>query len=104
MEAQLYEALTQKLKECLPACDLRVQKTQITFVNPRVFACVSLRWKNGIVVTFGLPHRVDSPRIHEAVEVRVGRWTHHVKVQRTDEIDQELMAWLQAAWLFSAGR
>lgn len=101
-EAPLYEALTEQMKEALPPHELRVQKTQITFVNPKVFACVSLKWRDCLVVTFGLPDRAASPRIHQAVEVRPGRWTHHVKVYGADEIDSELIGWLQAAYWFAA--
>ncbi|MBQ8584726.1 MAG: hypothetical protein IJ452_00405 [Butyricicoccus sp.] len=84
----------------LGSFDIRVQKTQITFVNPRVFGCVSLRWKNCLTVSFGLPARVESPRIHQASEPRPNRWTHHVKVHTAEELDEELMSWIDAAYVF----
>ena len=100
-EAELYERLLERIESFLPAFQLRVQKTQITFINPKVFACVSLKWKGSLVVTFGLPDRVFSPRIHQAAEVRPNRWTHHVRVHSADEMDDELLGWLMAAYLFS---
>ena len=103
-ERSLYDFLSEQIKNGLPPFDMRVQRTQITFVNPKVFACVSLRWKNCIVVSFGLPDRVSSPRIHQAVEIRPGRWTHHVKISSQLEVDDELMGWLHAAFLFAAGQ
>ncbi len=100
-ELALYEQLSEKMAQSLPPYDLRVQKMQITFVNPKVFACVSLKWKNGIVLTFGLPDRVASERIHRAAEISPRRWTHHVRVRSAEEMDDELMGWLIAAYLFA---
>ena len=102
VEAELYEALAKRLQEALPPYDLRVQKTQITMVNPNVFLCISFKWKNCITVTFGLPDCISSPRIHQAIEVRHGRWTHHVKLSHPDEMDDELIGWLRAVYLFAA--
>ena len=39
----LYEAFAAGLPEHFPAAELRVQKTQITFSNRNVFACVSFQ-------------------------------------------------------------
>ena len=102
-EEGLYEQLMAMMETRLPAFQLRVQKTQITFANPKVFACVSLKWKDCIVVTFGLPDKVDSLRIHQASEIRPGRWTHHVRVRSADELDDELMGWIGAAYAFASG-
>lgn len=101
-ERQLYEQLAKTMHAELPPYQLRVQKTQITLVNPKVFACVSLKWKNCIVVSFGLPDRMISPRIHQAVRVRENRWTHHMKLYRANDVDEELMDWLKAAYWFSS--
>ena len=90
----------------------RVQKTQITFSNRHVFACVSfLKVRKAaqrppvyIVITFGLARKLDSPRIAAAVEAYPGRWTHHVLISRREEIDEELMAWVKEAYAFSASK
>lgn len=65
----LYRAFADAVAERWPDAGCRVQKTQITFTNPRVFACASLlRAKRKaelptpwITVTLGLPHRLTSP-------------------------------------------
>ena len=101
-EMSLYSLLIERMKSDLPPFELRVQKTQITFVNPKVFACVSLKWKGSITITFGLPDCVGSPRIHQTVQIRHHRWTHHVKVSHPDEIDAELMRWLDGAYAYAA--
>lgn len=40
----------------------------------------------------------------EHVEPYPGRWTHHVLVSGTEEIDDELMGWVKEAAVFSAGK
>ena len=57
-----------------------------------------------IVVTFGLGYRARSPRIDAAVEPYPGRFTHHVLVSGTGEVDDELMGWVKEAAVFSAGK
>lgn len=100
-ESALYDALIQRMLYQLPSFEVKVQKTQITFTNPRVFACISLKWKNTLTVTIGLPFKTESPRIFAASEPYPSRWTHHVKIKNVEEIDEELMNWLQAAYSFS---
>ena len=101
MEAALYRRLLERMFSELPSFEIKVQKTQITFINPRVFACVSLKWKNTLTVTFGLPSKAESPRIFAASEPYPNRWTHHVKIKTPEEIDEELMEWLKSAHAFS---
>ena len=54
-----------------------------------------------MVVTFGLNHKKESPRIESASEPYPNRWTHHVLVADTEEIDDELMGWIKEAAAFS---
>lgn len=99
-----YQALFRHLENLLPDASVRVQKSQIGFYGSHLFAMVSLpRRKSGegIVVSFGLGHRVNSPRIAAATEPHPNRWTHHVPLSGQQEIDGELLSWLQEAWEFS---
>ena len=65
----LYEAFEYLLYDTFSNVNKRVQKTQITFFNRHVFACVSfarVKWKADlpegyIVLTLGLPEPLDSP-------------------------------------------
>lgn len=102
----LYAAFREALLERFPHAALQVQKTQITFRNPKVFCCVSMARMKGvqgeyIVVTLGLGQRVDSPRVWAATEPYPGRWTHHVPVRDVEELDGELMDWVEQAYTFS---
>lgn len=108
----LYEAFEQRVLSEIDSVNIKVQKTQITFSNQYNFAFVSFlpvrkakeRPESYIVVTFGLGYRVESPRIDAATEPYPNRWTHHVLVSETEEIDNELMAWVKEASIFSAGK
>ena len=80
----------------------------LTGWSRHLFAAVSLplrrkkTWpEECLVVTFGLGARLDSSRIAVAVEPYPNRWTHHVLVSREEEIDSELLGWLQEAYTFS---
>ena len=106
----LYEALEQQVRVQIPDVQIKVQKTQISFYNRHLFACVSfLRVKRKkdlpptyLVVTVGLARRLDSPRVAAAVEAYPGRWTHHIVVSAPEQIDGELMGWVQEAAAFAA--
>ena len=69
----LYATLAERMLAAFPNVTVEVRKTQITFRERYGFAFVSLRKMTGcpevfIIVSFGLSHRLDSPRIHTAVE------------------------------------
>ena len=110
-ERALYEVLFGLLERRFPDARVRVQKSQISFYNRHLFAAASLpvrRKKNWpercILVTFGLEHRLESPRIAVATEPYPNRWTHHVVVARAEELDEELMDWLEEAYTFALGK
>lgn len=108
----LYEALEERILAEIRDVKIKVQKTQITFSNKRNFAFVSFlpvrkageRPDIYIVVTFGLSYRKESPRIDAATEPYPNRWTHHMLISQTEEIDDELMGWIEEAAVFSAGK
>lgn len=100
----LYQALFRTLDSAFPAASVKAQKSQISFYNTHLFAMVSLprRKKDpGIVVSFGLGRREPSPRIGAAAEPYPNRWTHHVTVTKEEELDDELLGWLDEAWEFN---
>lgn len=105
----LYLAFDAWISALFPGADKRVQKTQITYYNQHVFACVSLlRVKRKaempdpyIVVTLGLPHPLKSPRAAAQCEPYPNRWTIHILIGSIREIDDELFSWVQEAYDFS---
>ena len=108
----LYEQLLELVRQTVGPFSIRVQKTQITWSNRYVFACISfakvrpakLRPQTYLVVTFGLDHRVESPRIDIATEPYPHRWTHHVLISAPQEIDNELLGWVREAYDFSEAK
>lgn len=101
----IYEKLEKQILNEIDDVHIKVQKSQISFYNKHLFACVSfmrVRRKKDcpnsyIVVTFGLKHKAVSPRIDIAAEPYPNRWTHHLLISRTDEIDDELIGWIKEA-------
>lgn len=106
-----YEAFESSVKEEIKDVRTKVQKTQISFYNRHLFACVSfarIRRKkdcppNYIVITFGLNYQLESPRIEAVSEPYPNRWTHHVLISDPGEIDKELMGWIKEADAFIKG-
>ena len=83
--------------------DVRVTKSQVAFRRRRSFAYV---WLPGryldhpgaeVVLSIALRRRIDSPRWKEVVEPRPGWWMHHLEVLDVEDIDAEVVAWLQEA-------
>ena len=108
----LYEKLEDQILMKIPEVKIKVAKTQISFSNKRGFAFVSFnpcrrakeRPAAWMTVSFGLGYRKEAERIDVATEPYPGRWTHHVMVGSTAEIDEELLAWIKEAAEFSASK
>ena len=105
----LYEFLEKTIYGIFPVVNKRVQKTQISFSNRHLFACVSFaRVKRKadlpdpfIVVTLGLPYALESERVAVKTEPYPGRWTTHIVVGNIGEIDEELLTWIRQAYVFA---
>lgn len=105
----VYGAFARKLAGALPDSNVRVQKTQITFSNRHVYACVSfLRVKKKaelpdsfFVLTLGLPYALESERVAVKTEPYPGRWTTHFVISRLSDLDEELFAWVRQAYAFA---
>ena len=105
----LYETFEGKVKAIVSDVRIKVQKTQISFYNKHMFACVSfarVRKKkdcpeNFIVVTSSLSHKLESPRVDIATEPYPNRWTHHLLISDVAEINEELMDWVEEAAEFA---
>ena len=111
LELALYQALLRHMEAEFPDASVKVQKSQISFYGRHLFGAVSLPvrrkkdWpEHCIVVTVGLPYRLESPRAAVAVEPYPGRWTHHVLISEEEQIDGELLGWLREAWAFAESK
>ena len=89
-----------------PESKIKVQKTQITFSNRHVYACVSfLRVKKKaelpdsyFVLTLGLPYPLESARAAVKTEPYPGRWTTHLVISKMSDLDEELFSWVGQAY------
>ena len=105
----LYRAFEKLLFDSFPVVNQRVQKTQITFSNRHVFACVSFARvkrkaelpESYMVITLGLPEPFFSQRVAVRTEPYPGRWTHHIVLSTPEELDEELLSWIRAAYAFA---
>ncbi len=107
----LYETLKNHLADTYPDMKIKVSKSQISFYNRHMFAMVSppvrrkKEWpKEFMMVSFGLPYQISSPRIAVSVEAYRNRWTHHVIVETKNDIDEILLEWIAKAYEFSAAK
>jgi len=104
---RLWLWLREKLLRELAPFEVRVAKTQLSLVSGCLFACVSFpRARQGgvLLLSFGLPFRVESPRVWQAVEPYPNRWTHHVPLLEACDLDEELTSWLAAAQRFAMSK
>lgn len=108
----LYETFSEELLRQFPTTSTRVQKTQITFSDRHVYACVSFaRVKKKaelpdpyLVVTLGLPYPLNSDRVAVKTEPYPGRWTTHIVVGSPDELDGEFWLWVSQAHAFAMNK
>ena len=105
----LYTAFRGAVSERVPDIRIEVKKTQISFFTRYMFAAVSFtpvrkakdRPDPFLTITFGLPYRKESARIDITTEPHPNRWTHHVMIGTEEEIDEELISWIQEAAEFA---
>lgn len=100
---QLFEAV-QRVIEALGPLEIRVGKSEVAFRRGKTFARL---WMPGqylkreaapLVLTLGFPERDPSPRWKQVVEPAPGHFTHHLELHSPADIDDEVRAWLAAAW------
>lgn len=108
-EYRLYERFQSELVKRHPDVNIKVQKSQIAFANRYNFAFAWLpygrmkkRPEHYIIISFGLSHALSSPRIEQKSEPYPNRWTHHVLIMQEEDLDDELFAWIEEAYTFSA--
>ncbi len=82
----------------------RLTRSQVDFRRER---SVAWAWAPGqhlrgpvapLVLSLELPQRDASDRWKEVVEVRPGRFMHHLELWSADDLDDEVEGWLRAAW------
>jgi len=104
---RIFESLRAAIEVCGPA-EVCVTKSQVAFCRRKAFAWV---WMPGnylagkhapLVLTLSFRYRDSSPRWKEIVEPRPGRFTHHLELHSSSDIDEEVCSWLAQAWMEAA--
>jgi hypothetical protein len=98
---ELLEHLRHAVKTLGPTQEL-VTKSQVAFKAKKAFAWAwapeqYLRRGAPLVLTVSLPFRDGSSRWKEIVEPSLGRFTHHLELHSTADIDDQVLRWLQTA-------
>ena len=105
----LFEALEEAIYARFPETKKRVRKTQISYFDRYVFACVSFARvkrkaelpQTWLTLSLGLPYPLESERAAAKTEACRGRWTTHFVLGSKEELDGELLGWLEQAYAFS---
>ena len=108
----LYECFQEKLLFRFPASRIKVQKSQISFYNRHLYACVSfLKVKQKaelpqdyFVLTLGLPAPLESDRVAAKTEPYPGRWTTHFVISRPADLGKDLFGWIEQAYNFAQSK
>jgi hypothetical protein len=100
---RIFDVLRGVVDSISPA-KLRVSKSQVAFRRRKAFAWawipgIYLRSEHApLVPTLSFHRRDTSPRWKQIVEPAPRRFTHHLELHSTVEIDDEVRTWLQQAW------
>ena len=105
----LYEQFQKKLFARFPESRIKVQKSQISYYNRHLYACVFfLKVKKKaelpedyFVLTMGLPAPLESGRAAAKTKPHPGRWTTHFVISAPSDLDEELFDWIGQAYQFA---
>ena len=92
----LYACFQEKLLTRFPESRIKVQKSQISYYNRHLYACVSfLKVKKKaelpddyFVLTLGLPAPPESDRVAAKAEPYPGLWTTHFVISSPSDLDE----------------
>ena len=105
----LYECFQEKLLARFPESRIKVQKSQISYCNRHLYACVSflkVKKKSELpedyfVLTLGLSAPLESDRVAAKTEPYPGRWTTHFVISSPSDLDEKLFDWIELAYSFA---
>ena len=108
----LYACFQEKLLARFPESRIKVQKSQISYYNRHLYACVSfLKVKKKaelpedyFVLTLGLSAPLESDRAAAETEPYPGRWTTHFVLGSPSDLDEELFDWIEQAYQFAQAK
>ncbi len=99
----IYERAISMLKTLGPF-EVRVTKSQVGFRRRRAFALLWMpgRWlphpDTEVVLSIAVDRPIVSIRFKEVVHPAKNTWMHHLEVPSPDDLEDEVLSWLTAAW------
>ena len=108
----LYACFQEKLLARFPESRIKVQKSQISYYNRHLYACVSFLMvtkkaelpEDYFVLTLGLSAPLESDRVAVKTEPYPGRWTTHFVISSPADLDEELFDWIEQAYNFAQAK
>ena len=103
----IFDAVRDML-DSIGATEMRISKSQVAFWRRKAVARVWIpaRYLKGdvapLVLTLGFDGVHASSRWKEIVEPAPSRFTHHLELWTDADVDEQVRAWLQEAWLNAA--
>jgi hypothetical protein len=92
----LYESLLGELKKIGPI-QVTFKSMSITLENRRAFATALIRHRS-IKLVLRTNHKIVSPRIRSIEHVASTSYDHTIFIESKNDIDDELMKWLEDAY------
>jgi hypothetical protein len=90
--------------DVLGPVEVSITKSQIAFRRRKAFAWAWIpgKYLHGktapLVLSVALGRKASSLRWKQVVEPKTGRFMHHLELYDSEQIDNEVRAWLQEAW------
>ena len=102
----LYLALRKLIRSAYPDCEVRVNKTQVSFRAPRPFAWVWLpprrnirgRPEKYLILSFASETGIVSPLVAECVMMRTGLYTCHAILSRDEQPGSEFAGYISGSF------
>ena len=79
------------------------KKTSIHLVHHAAFAGVATR-RSSLILTLKSARDIRSPRIEKREQTSANRWHVDVRLEKPEQIDRQLTAWLKAAYVLAGPR
>ena len=87
------------LAPSLGEVEVQARKGYVTLLTPRrTFASVEATTKARVDLGLRLPGQGPDGRLEAATSMRQSAVTHRVRLETTDDVDEEVVAWLQRAF------
>ena len=96
---EIYDRIIAEAKRFRPVVE-DPKKTSIHLVNRTAFAGIQTR-RDALVLTLKSTENIDSGRFAKREQASANRWYLDLKIVSPADIDDELLAWLEASYQLS---